>query len=110
MELNNKIDLAELVTRYGSSCFQDFEGFSCSEERELLINEINKHKKLFNYKDNPEFTQAVCDIVLIKILGQLNEGDFDVTYYVEKILDYMVFWSDVISCRYLLKSGIDWNK
>lgn len=106
----NKIDLAELIIKFGSENFQDFEGFSCSEEQELLINAINKHKKLFTYKDSPEFTQAVCDIVLIKLIGELNEGEFDVSYYVDKVFDYMIFWGDVLNCRYLLKSGIDWNK
>lgn len=108
--MSNKIDLMAVIEAYGSETKQDFEGFSSSEEQELLINEINKHKKLFTYKDSPEFTQAVCDIVLIKLVGYLNEGEFDVTYCVDKVFDYMIFWGDVLDCRYLLKSGIDWNK
>lgn len=107
---SNKIDLVEMITKFGSEAFQDFEGFSSSEEQELLINEINKHKRICDYKQDPEFTQQVCDIVLLKLVGELNEGEFDVTYYVDKVLDYMVFWMDILNCRYLMKSGIDWTK
>ena len=110
ISLDNKLDLAELIEKYGSNAFQDFEGFSSSEEHELLIKEIIKCSKLFEYREDPEYTQTLCDIVLIKILGEFNEGDFEISYYVEKILDTMIFWDDVLSCRYLLKSGIDWLK
>ena len=107
--MSNKIDLMAVIEAYGSETKQDFEGFSSSEEQELLINEIKKCSKYFDFKES-EYVQILCDIVLIKILGQLNEGEFDVTYYVDKVLEYMVFWDDVLSCRYLLKSGINWNE
>jgi len=110
MDMSNKIDLVAEITKYSTDCFQDFEGFSSSEEQELLIKEIKKCSKIFEYKKNKGYLQILCDIVLLKIIGDLQEGEFDVTYYVEKVIDYMVFWDDVLSCRYLLKSGIDWNK
>ncbi len=109
MNMSNKIDLAELITKYGTECFQDFEEFSSSEEQELIVNEIKKCSKIFDYKGE-EFVQNLCDIILIKIVGELNEGEFDVTYYVDKILETMTIWSDILSCRYLLKSGIEWSK
>lgn len=109
MDMSNKIDLAELITKYGTECFQDFEGFSSSEEQELLVNEIKKCSKIFEYK-GAEFIQNLCDIVLIKLVGELNEGEFDITYYLTDLLEYMVFWDDVLSCRYLLKSGMNWNE
>ena len=111
MDMSNKLDLAELITKYGTDCFQDFEGFSSSEEQELIVNEIKKCSKLFDYKEgDKEYIQTLCDIVMIKIVGELQEGEFDVTYYVSKVLEYMASWDDMLTCRYLSKSGIDWNK
>jgi len=108
--MNNKLDLAELITKYGTEASQDFEGFSSREEQELLMKEIKKCSKIFGYRKSDEYIQTLCDIVLIKILGELHEGEFDVPYYVDKVLDYMATWDAILTCRYLLKSGIDWNK
>lgn len=107
--MSNKLDLADLITKYGSETKQDFEGFSSSEEQELLMKEIKNCARYFDYKE-PDYIQILCDIVLIKIIGQLNEGEFDITYYLTDLLEYMVFWDDVLSCRYLLKSGMNWNE
>lgn len=104
------IDLAAEITKYGEESFQDFEGFSSVEEQELILNEIKKCSKSFLYKEDLEYIQTLCDIVLIKILGELQEGDLSVTDCVDKVLDYMVIFNDMLSCRYLLKSGINWIK
>jgi len=108
---SNKIDLVEVITKYGTGSFQDFEGFIEKQELKLLKKEIKKASKLADYKEDPEYTQILCDIVLIKIIGELNEGESDLSYYInsQKTLDYMIFWNDLLSCRYLLKSGIDWS-
>jgi len=107
--MSNKLDLAALIEKYGSETTQDFEGFPSSEEQELLMKEIKNCARYFDYKES-EYIQILCDIVLIKILGRLDEGEFDITYYLTDLLEYMVFWDDVLSCRYLLKSGIDWKE
>ncbi len=107
--MSNKIDLVSVIETYGSQTKQDFKSFSSLEEQELLINKIKKCSKYFDFK-GPEYIQILCDIVLIKTLEQLNDEEFDVTYYVDKLLEYMAFWDDVLTCRYLLKSGIDWSE
>jgi hypothetical protein len=108
--IENKIDLAAEITKFGTDCYQDFEGFTSVEEQELVLNEIKKCAKIFEYKEKPGLIQILCDVVLIKIIGEMNEGDISVTDAVDKILDYMVIYNDILSCRYLLKSGINWNK
>lgn len=107
--MSNKIDLMAVIETYGSETKQDFEGFSSSEECYLLIKGIKDCSKYFDH-EGPEYVQILCDIVLIKTLGRLDEGEFDVTYYLTDLLEYMTFWDDVLTCRYLLKSGINWNE
>ena len=107
--MKNKIDLAAEITKYGTKCFQDFEGFTSEKEYELIKKEIRKCAKIFSFKGK-RYIQTLCDIVLIKIIAQLNEGDMDILESVDKILETMASWDDILSCRYLLKSGINWNK
>jgi hypothetical protein len=109
MDMTNKIDLAAEIEKYGTDCFQDFEGFSSSEEQELIINEIKKCARIFDYKET-EYVQILCDVVLINIISEFQNGESDISYYIDKILESMVFYDNILSCRYLLKSGIDWNK
>lgn len=112
METNNKLDLAELIMKYGTENFQDFEGFSDKEERDLLIEEIKKCSEIFRYdeKTDDEYIQTLCDIVLIKLLGELYDEEFDIKYYLDKVFETMARWDNILTCRYLLKSGIDWIK
>ena len=106
---SNNLDLAELITKYGSNTHQDFEGFLNSEEQELIIKEIKNCVKIFEYKGE-EFSQALCDIVLINIIGEFNEEDITLTNVIDKILETMMMWDGILSCRFLLKSGINWTK
>jgi len=105
--VENKIDISALIEKYGTGNFQDFEGFTCVEEQQLIVNEIKKCLKCFDYKDT-EFLQALGDIVLIKSVGEFNEGDEPITYHVDRVIELMSNWYDILSCRYLLKSGINW--
>lgn len=104
------IDLAAEIGTYGEESYQDFEGFSSKEEQELIVNEIKKCMILFEHKINEDYIQTLCDIVLIKTISKLHEGEFEVDHYVNEILDLMVIWDDILNCRYLIKSGIDWNE
>ncbi len=106
--IGNKIDVSTLIEKYGTGNFQDFEGFSCVEDQQLIINEIKRCLVNFDYKDK-EFLQALGDIVLIKSVGELNDGDEPITYHVNRVIELMSNWYDTLSCRYLLKSGFNWS-
>ena len=97
-------DLVLTVEKYGDEVCRDFEGFLDAEGVGEIERKVRTALDKLELED--EFRQVVGDVVANLVYEEMDQGDYEFTD--EEVVELVYMVSEILKCRFWIRSGIEW--